>query len=132
LHQRTVANNVRENGVSVNGVDQNGNTFSRVVPAQEYFQGIAMTITEDFVTPASFVKLRQLTLGYTLPQKLIARTPIQSASLSVVARNLLMIYNEADNVDPESSYSVSGDAQGLENFGVPTTQSFGVNLMVRF
>lgn len=132
LHKRTAENGVRETGFAVNGVDQNGNAFEQLVPAQEYFQGTAFTITEDFITDASFVKLRQLTFGYTFPQKLLAGTPLQSASLSFVARNLLMIYNEADNVDPESSYSVSGDAQGLENFGVPTTKSFGVNLAVRF
>jgi hypothetical protein len=48
-----------------------------------------------------------------------------------VARNLLLIYSQVKNVDPESNYS-NGNAQGLENFGVPPTRSFGLNLMVRF
>ncbi|MDQ3291302.1 MAG: SusC/RagA family TonB-linked outer membrane protein, partial [Bacteroidota bacterium] len=49
LDKRTVENNVRETGVTVNGVDQNGDQFSKVVPAQDYFQGIAYTITDQFV-----------------------------------------------------------------------------------
>jgi hypothetical protein len=48
-----------------------------------------------------------------------------------VARNLFLLYNTAKNIDPESSYS-NGNAQGLENFGVPTARSYGLNLMVRF
>jgi len=132
LHRRTVEGGVRESGVTVTGVDENGNAFERNIPAQEYFQGTAFTLTEDFVSSADFIKLRQLTFGYSLPQRLLAGTPLQSASLSLVARNLLLIYSEVDNVDPESSYSVAGNAQGLENFGVPPTRSFGLNLMVRF
>jgi hypothetical protein len=102
------------------------------VPAQEYYQGIAFSITDQFVSDASFIKLRQLTLGYALPNTILSITPLQSASLSIVARNLLLLYSQVKNVDPESSYSISGNSQGLENFGVPPTRSYGLNLMVRF
>ncbi|WP_221406192.1 SusC/RagA family TonB-linked outer membrane protein [Daejeonella lutea] len=132
LDKRTIENGVRENGVSLNGVDQTGAPFVKTIPAQQYYQGIAFAITDQFVYDADFVKLRQLTLGYTLPRTLIAKTPLQSASLSLVARNLFMLHNNVPNVDPESSYSVSGTSFGLENFGVPTTRSFGLNLMVKF
>lgn len=132
LDKRTTAGGVRESGVVLNGVDQTGAAFSRTVPAQQYFQGIAFAITDQFVYDADFIKLRQLTLGYNLPKSLIAKTPLQSVNLSLVARNLFMLYNQVPNVDPESSYSVSGNAFGLENFGVPTTRSFGLNLIARF
>lgn len=132
LDKRTVEGGVRETGVAVNGVDQNGSPYSSTIPAQEYFQGIAFSITDEFVSDASFIKLRQVALGYTLPNTILAKTPFQSASLSFVARNLLLLYSQVKNVDPESSYSVSGNSQGLENFGVPPTRSFGLNLMVRF
>jgi TonB-linked SusC/RagA family outer membrane protein len=132
LDKRTIEGGVRENGVTLKGVDQTGAPFARTVPAQQYYQGIAFAITDQFVYDADFVKLRQLTFGYTLPRSLIAKTPLQSASLSLVARNLFMLHNNVPNVDPESSYSVSGSSFGLENFGVPTTRSFGLNLMVKF
>ncbi len=132
LDKRTVGGGVRENGVAVNGVDQTGAPFARTIPAQQYYQGIAFAITDQFVYDADFIKLRQLTFGYNLPKSLIAKTPLQSASLSLVARNLFMLHNNVPNVDPESSYSVSGSSFGLENFGVPTTRSFGLNLMVKF
>ena len=132
LDKRTTEGGVRENGIALSGVDQNGAPFTRTIPAQQYFQGIAFAITDQFVYDADFVKLRQLTLGFNLPKTLIAKTPLQSASLSLVARNLFMLHNNVPNVDPESSYSVSGTSFGLENFGVPTTRSFGLNLMVKF
>ncbi|WP_439581419.1 SusC/RagA family TonB-linked outer membrane protein [Dyadobacter bucti] len=131
LHKQTVENNVRETGVTVSGVDTQGDSFSKTLPAQNYYQGIAFSITDQFVSDAGFIKLRQLTLGYSLPQNIIAKTPFQSASLSFVARNLLLVYSQVKNVDPESNYSNS-NAQGLENFGVPPTRSFGLNLLVRF
>ena len=131
LDKRTVEDNVRETGVTVNGVDERGEAYTTTIPAQEYFQGITFSITDEFVTKADFIKLRQLTFGYSLPRSIMNNTPFQSASVSIVARNLALLYSSARNIDPESSYS-SGNAQGLENFGLPTTRSYGVNLSVRF
>ena len=131
LHQNTIANNVRENGVSLSGVDQDGNAFSETIPAQTYYRGIAYSITEDFVEKADFIKLRSLSIGYNFPNNLLERTPIKAASLSIVGRNLFILYKTSDNIDPESNYS-SGNAQGLENFGLPTSRSYGLDLNVRF
>jgi hypothetical protein len=131
LDKRTVENNVRETGITVNGVDTDGNPFTKTIPAQNYYQGIAFSLTNQFVSDAGFVKLRQLTFGYSLPSAILSGTPFQSASLSLVARNLLLLYSQVKNVDPESNYNTS-NGQGLENFGVPPTRSYGLNLMVRF
>lgn len=131
LDKRTVTGNVRETGIAVKGVDENGAPFTQTLSAQDYFQGIAFSLTDQFVSDAGFIKLRQLTLGYNFPRTLLSKTPFQSASLSLVARNLLLLYSQLKNVDPESNYSTS-NGQGLENFGIPPTRSYGLNLMVRF
>jgi TonB-linked SusC/RagA family outer membrane protein len=131
LDKRTVENNIRETGIPVSGVDQKGEPYSASVSAQTYYSSIWATLTDQFVTDADFIKLRSVTLGYSLPGAMLAKTPFQYASLSFVARNLFILYNTARNIDPESSYS-NGNAQGLENFGVPTARSYGLNLMVRF
>lgn len=123
--------NGRVDGINVSGVDQNGDAFDSTILAQNYYQGIAFNITDEFVYDASFIKLRQLIFGYSLPQSMIENTPFQSVSLSFVARNLLLLYSNVPNVDPESSYN-NGNAQGLEMFGVPTARSFGFNLLVNF
>lgn len=131
LDKRTVENGVRENGIPVSGVDQAGNPFTGNVSAQTYYSTIWATLTDQFVTDADFIKLRQVIISYTLPAKLFGKLPVQGVNLSLVARNLLLIYNTARNIDPESSYS-NGNAQGLENFGLPTARSYGLNLQVKF
>lgn len=131
LHKNTVENGIRESGIEVTGVDQTGEPFSRVVDAETYFKGIAFSITDEYVYKADFIKLRQFNVGYSVPGALLAKTPFQSANVSFVARNLFLIYSTIDNVDPESNYNTT-NGQGLENFGVPPTRSYGLNLSLRF
>jgi len=90
-----------------------------------------LSITDQFVEKADFIKLRSFSLGYNLPAAILSKTPFQAVNLSLVGRNLLMLHNTASNIDPESNYNNS-NAQGLENFGLPTSRSYGLNLQVRF
>jgi hypothetical protein len=131
VHKRTVENNVRETGITLTGVDQANTEFTTTMTAEKYFRGTAYTITENFVEPADFIKLRSFSFGYTLPTAILQKTPFQSVSVSLVGRNLLLLYNASENIDPESNYNNS-NAQGLENFGLSPTRSFGFNLVTVF
>ena len=97
---------------------------------QDYWSRVS-GITEEFVYDATFVKLRQLTLSYRLPKSLIQKTPFTAASISFVGRNLGLLSNNVDNIDPEATYD-NGNGQGLEWFGVPQTRTFGFDLNVSF
>ncbi|MFN5813981.1 MAG: hypothetical protein ACK46B_07670, partial [Bacteroidota bacterium] len=66
------------------------------------------------------------------PASMLKKTPFESASLSVVGRNLLVLWSKVPNIDPESSYNTNGNSEGLEFFAMPQTRSFGVNLAVNF
>lgn len=101
------------------------------VTAQQYYSAVASRISSEFVYDASFVKLRQVVIGYTLPSSLYEGIGIQSVNLSFVARNLAVLMKRTDNIDPESNYN-NTVAQGLELAGVPSTRSFGFNLNVKF
>ncbi|SFW62676.1 SusC/RagA family TonB-linked outer membrane protein [Chitinophaga sancti] len=129
LHKKTLAG--RENGLALSGVDQNGNPYAKTIPVSNlrlYYDN-TKNYTDQFMYDGSFVKLRQVVFSYQLPvQKLKI---VESASLSFVARNLLTLYKQTDNFDPESSYT-NGNAQGFEAFGIPRTRSFGLNLMAKF
>jgi hypothetical protein len=63
---------------------------------------------------------------------MLGKTPFQSATLSLVARNLAILYKDIENVDPESNYSANAGAQGLEYFGYPATRSYGFNVNLTF
>ena len=131
LHKATLEG--REQGFIVGeGVDRNGNANTvQVDKVEDYFGRIGSQIGEEFIYDASFVKLRELQLSYRLPHRLLARTPIKLATISLVARNLWLIYSNVENVDPESTFRNDHQGLGLEHSGVPQTRSIGFNVNVR-
>jgi TonB-linked SusC/RagA family outer membrane protein len=143
FHKQTLAGRNGEAPLTVNGAIQTGtNTdgtaiyanFSKTLTpgeAQNYWSQLGERAQERFIYDASFVKLRQITLGYSLPKSILAKTPIQSLSLSFVARNLAVLYKNTDNIDPESGYS-SSNGTGLDYFGLPQTRTYGFNLRMTF
>ncbi|WP_460984454.1 SusC/RagA family TonB-linked outer membrane protein [Spirosoma fluminis] len=125
----------RETGITVTGVTPEGAPFTKTWKKEEvdtYYDN-DKNYTALFMFNNDFVKLRQVVLSYNLPVNKLSFLKIQSASISLVARNLAILYKDKKNqyFDPESSYT-STNAQGLEAFGVPRTRSLGVNLMVKF
>lgn len=123
----------RENGLPIKGVDVNGNPVDMVIAPENlrtYYDGLK-NISSTFIYDASFIKFRQLVIGYKLPiEKMKLLSKLQGASISFVARNLFILYKKTPNVDPESVFS-AGNAQGVEQFGVPKTRSFGLSLNVK-
>ena len=131
LHRNTLRG--REAGYIVgDGVNEDGEVNTVQANPQDYFGRIGGgTIGEEFIYDASFVKLRELQIRYDLPPRLFVRTPVKFASISLVARNLLLLYSNVDNLDPESLYNSTNRGIGLEHAGVPQTRSIGFNLNVR-
>ena len=97
--------------------------------ANEYFIGLRQ-IRENYVYDASFVKLREVRVGYTFPKSLYENIPIQSISLAFVGRNLALLHSNIPNVDPEAALG-SGNIQGFENGQLPSTRSLGFNLNIK-
>lgn len=145
FHMQSLIGRAEESALHITGVTNTGTTANPVfVPvdrdltphqAQNYWNrvgGESTAISSMFLYDASFVKLRQLTLGYNFPKSMLSKTPIQNLNLSFVGRNLWVISKDIDNVDPESAYSTNAGAQGLEYFAMPQTRSYGFNLRVTF
>ncbi len=132
MHKETLPG--REEGLTITGVDESGAPLSVQIPAadvQQYY-GRYNDITEYFVYDASFGKLRELSIGYSVPRTMLTNLPIESLNISAVGRNLLLLWSNVPNVDPESAYTVGAGSQGLEYFAVPTVRNFGFNLSVSF
>src|SRR5690606_34333129 len=93
-----------------------------------YWRNSFRTISENFVTDASFIKLRNITLGYNMPENLISRTPFNSLRVSLAANNIIL-YTPWDGFDPESfSAGAGGNAIGFTGLGFPGTQSYFLTL----
>ena len=127
-HEETLRG--REEGIVEEGINADGAPNVTSVSSQTYFQSSHLNITGLDVYDADFIKLRQIILSYNLPQSIIAKTPFQGISLSLVGRNLAILMKHVPNVDPESSYN-NTNGQGLEYFGAPTVRSYGFNLNLK-
>ncbi len=89
-------------------------------------------VTEYYMYDATNIRLRELSLSYALPRKLMRRTGVFSgATVSLVARNLFFIYNAAP-FDPDLILSTGNDNQGIDVYGMPTVRSFGFNIKLEF
>jgi TonB-linked SusC/RagA family outer membrane protein len=121
---------VFHDGIIVNGVNANGEKNNTIVAAQSYYEALN-NVDEAFVYSASYVKLREIKLGYTVPKKWAQHIGFQGASLSVVGRNLLIIHKNVPNIDPETAFN-TGNGQGLEDLTLPTVRNIGFNINLKF
>ncbi|HEY4107702.1 SusC/RagA family TonB-linked outer membrane protein [Puia sp.] len=125
----------RQTGFVGKGILENGHANNLPVPSQQYFQDISASgtdhIAEEFVYDASFIKLRALSLAYSVPAKWLKKKFIKEMSFSVVGRNLAILLKHVPNVDPESSIN-NTNGQGLEGSGYPAVRNLGCNLSLRF
>lgn len=139
--ESTAANNIRETGVVLDGVTGNvvfnsdgtyavSNTAQNTknVTAQAWAQNQYNGPTAYTVFDATFIKLRELTLGYTFK---LPKWKIESVSVTAYARNLWNIYTKSKDIDPEVTNS-GGNVQGIEGGNIPTPLTYGVNLGFKF
>jgi TonB-linked SusC/RagA family outer membrane protein len=85
---------------------------------------------DGFFQPGAFVKWREATVTWDLPQRLISRTHARNASLVFAARNLKLWTNYRGS-DPESDYTVTGGSDApneFQTFAAPTMFQFRLNL----
>ncbi len=85
----------------------------------------------NYIYDTTNVRLRELNLTWSLPDKWFSKTIIRGLKLSAVANNVCFLYNNLPGFDPECTYS-TGNGQGVETASLPSTRSFGFNLNVVF
>jgi len=141
--KQTLLGREGEAPLTVNGVVQSGtnadgspkySAFTKTLApgqAADYWNYLGEQAEENFVYDASFIKLRQVTLGYTLPGRLFKNSPVKSLMVSFVGRNLAILHKNTPNIDPEASYQ-SGNNQGLDYFGMPPSRTYGFNVRATF
>ncbi|MBK9337457.1 MAG: TonB-dependent receptor [Lewinellaceae bacterium] len=88
-------------------------------------------VTAADVYDGSFIKLRELSIGYTFPKQWLQRVRLQDLHLALVGRNLAILHKNIPHLDPDNAISTS-NIQGSEGGQVPAVRSVGVNLSFRF
>jgi hypothetical protein len=118
-------------GVHVVGVSAaDGKTpVDMYVDAQTYFHSLfGNNVIEPYIHSLTFVKLRQVSLGYNIPvQKMKIGKMFKGATLSIISQNTCLIYRETKNFDPSEINAVQG-----EDGQLPGTRSIGASLKLRF
>jgi TonB-linked SusC/RagA family outer membrane protein len=122
-------------GLIVPGVIDNGDGTYRqndiAVNPEAYWKSAADNAPGMFVYDNSYIKCREITFGYTFPEKMLTSLKyVKSLSLSFVARNPFIIWKNIPNIDPDSGYNTSG--LGLEYGSLPSRRSYGFNVNVKF
>lgn len=116
-----------QGGVKVNGVGPDGQPVS-MTDAQAWYKatGVRDGISEFYMYDATVVRLREASIGYTLP---ISSNVIKSMRVSLTGRNLVYFYKKAP-YDPELTMSTGNGLSGVDVFNQPATRNVGfmVNL----
>jgi hypothetical protein len=145
--EHTAANNIREEGVVIDAMvaayDESGKVIynadgtaqtaaknERSISAVQYAADHYSGPNAQNVFDASYVKLREVRFGYSIPAKWTG--PVRNARISAFGRNLAIWGSKTtDFVDPENTTS-SGNVQGLEGGALPSLRTYGINLNFEF
>ncbi|USD26216.1 SusC/RagA family TonB-linked outer membrane protein [Flagellimonas marinaquae] len=120
-------------GILLDGVQADGtpNTIRARMDYYAHTLGYSKAPHALHVYDASYVKLREVALSYSLPKKLISNTFIKNVTLSATGRNLWIIHKNLPYSDPEAGLS-SGNLQGYQSGAYPTTKDYGFSVKLQF
>ncbi|NLU94801.1 SusC/RagA family TonB-linked outer membrane protein [Chitinophaga sp. Ak27] len=144
----TAAGNIRETGVVLGKdiltdhkfVDASGNPNTKVVAADNAFKYLsydgASSGTKFDIIDGTYIKLRTIQFGYTIPANLISRWGwLKSAGVSVFAQNVALLYTDKSNkahIDPETGFGNDVAQLGFEEYQIPSNRSIGLKLNLNF
>ena len=84
------------------------------------------------VFDGSFIKLREVTLGYDLPKAWFKNSYVNGLRLAVYGRNLALLQSNIPHVDPETAFDNSNAMQGIEFGQLPSARTFGLTFGASF
>jgi len=149
LYAETAEGNIRESlanggGVVREGVTADGKPNTTKVSLSDDDLGIGGTYGQydsyvsapdkRFVYDAGYVKLREVTIGYSLPKKIFGNSTtnlIKGIDIALIGRNLAILHKNLPYADPEDSFG-SGNFQGVQIGSYPAVRTMGVNVKVKF
>lgn len=121
-------------GILLEGVNPDGAVNTTRLNMLDYPQAGTQTIgpTHRYVYDASYVKLREVLLTYSLPASIMKRlAPLRSFAVSGVGRNLWIIHKNVPYADPEDNLG-AGNIQGVQVGSLPNVRTVGFNIKATF
>jgi hypothetical protein len=119
-----------------NSIKYDGTINNTEILKQDYYQfiskGRAVGIAEEFIYDASYIKLKELSIGYNFPKSLLENIGINSFKVSLVGRNIAYLYKKTPGTSPEGGYDTSMFSQAFDMGAVPFTRTLGISLELIF
>lgn len=126
----TTDNGIRENGIVLDGVQQDGTPNEVNLAAIDYGDGFFSTVDKQNVFDADYFKLREVTISYMIPGKNLG--PFSGITISAFGRNLATWGLDWKGMDPEMASYGSGNIQGIDGGSLPSTRTYGMNVQFKF
>jgi iron complex outermembrane receptor protein len=128
---------VYHDGLILPGVLANGQPNTKIIDAasfyaNEYAASGTSNNEEGAIYDNSFVKLREVTLGYTLPANFSKKIGMTNLRISLIGRNLLYFWKTLKNLDPETMVGSQWYKQGVDEGSLPATRSYGFSINAKF
>ncbi len=132
---------VYHDGVITPGVVKTGGTDespvyaqnTKILSAAEYYSSYIHDMSQDFqpdnLYKNDYIKLREISVSYTLPKKIVNKLAIEKLTLSLNARNLFYFHKTIPNIDSESAL---GSGSFTEYSFFPSVKSYGFGVNVSF
>lgn len=125
----------RDGGLVFDGVvEQEDGTFianTTEITAQQYW-GAYSGIGANYVFNQDNIRLREFVLGYTIPASSLTGSFLQSATISLIGRNLFFLSKDIPHVDPEATLGTGNSGMGILSNNLPTLRSIGFNVSLKF
>lgn len=114
-----------------NAGQANGGDVEKRVTAEQYWGNSGKFVAaEGFIYGISWFRVREAALSYTLPKRLLEKTPFGALELGIFGRNLYLSSPDHPHLDPEQNALGISNASGLEFNALASMRSYGVNLRV--
>lgn len=128
---------VYHDGLILPGVYANGQPNTTIIDAANFYENeYAASPTsnnqEGAIYNNSFIKLREVTLGYKLPASVSKTLGMSSMRVSLIGRNLMYFWKTLKNLDPETVVGNQWYRQGVDEGSLPATRSYGFSLNASF
>jgi hypothetical protein len=123
-------------GTEINGVDVSGQVNTTQITRDEssYVVGPLSGFTgasRPFIEDGSWIRMRIISLTYTLSPSLFDGTFIKGLTVGFTGRNLLL-FTDYTGIDPETNLSGATNSQGADYFNMPNTRGFIFSLNAKF
>lgn len=122
-------------GILLDGIDEaTGEKNTIRVSAEDYYRAIGgdNAPAEEYVYDASYIKFKELSIGYSFPSKWLKKIHVSNLRLSFVGRNLCYLMKHTPGTSPEGGFDTTMFSQAIDYTAAPYTRTFGFSVNVGF